>query len=681
MGNNVYDDSSITQLKGAERVRLRPAAILGSNGLEGAKHTVIEIIGNATDEKLAGYGDKLDIKYDDAGYITVRDYGRGVPLGWNEKENNWNYFLIYEELYAGGKYSSNKEVLEDIEARNAWDNFRIEDYNYLVSIGLNGLGAASTQFTSEHFDVISYRDGKASHMAFHKGCHSLEELEIFDTDEPNGTYICWKPDDEVFTDTKIPAKWFEKLCKSLAYVSGFNVTFEYKGNVTEYPASSIADVLKNETGESLYTHAFKHVRDAEDDICICDAEVAIGPEGKKNEFYHNRVEVSGGSHTSGFNSGLYAFFAKISRDTGVKIKEVDYANNLSIIISTLANKASMRNQTKDSIDDYWILNFLSDTVYGMLVSAHEKGVPWVLDIVERVIQNANNRIAVQEMSKNMREIETTTKRHKVSHKFSTCRSYENRKSEETEFLIVEGDSAGGAVLRARDSRFQCLLPIRGKSLNVYKASIAKLIANKEILDIISVLGCGIDLDIEGYTGFNLDNLRVGKVIFCADADVDGWHINMLLLLIFFKLFPQLLYQGRIYIALPPLYIVNLSDGNTVYCMNEEELDEAREKYGSKIRSIDRFKGLGEMDKEVLWNSTLNPQTRNLKQIKIESNDMDIYDTLEVLFGKSTERRKQAILGSMLGTDYEETLSDMESIADMIEQMNMNDDLEIEEVGY
>lgn len=676
-----YDDNSITQLKGAERVRLRPAAILGSNGLEGAKHTVIEIIGNATDEKLAGYGDKLYIRYDDNGYITVRDYGRGVPLGWNEKENNWNYFLIYEELYAGGKYSSNKEVLEDIEEKDDWDNFRIEDYNYLVSIGLNGLGAASTQFTSESFDVISYRDGKASHMAFRKGYHSLEELEVFDTDEPNGTYICWKPDDEVFTDTDIPAKWFEKLCKSLAYVSGFNVTFEYKGNITEYNASTISDVMKNETGESLYSHAFKHVRDAENDICICDAEIAIGPEGKKNEFYHNRVEVSGGAHTTGFNSGLYDFFALISKNVGVKIREVDYANTISIIISTLANKASMRNQTKDSIDDSWIMDFIRTTVYNMMSTAYDKGTPWVTEVVDKVVQNANNRIAVQEMSKNMREIETTTRRHKVSQKFITCRSYEDKKFEETEFLIVEGDSAGGAVLHARDSRYQCLMPIRGKSLNVYKATISKLIANREILDMISVLGCGIDLDIEGYTGFNMENLRVGKVIFCADADVDGLHINMLLTLIFIKLFPQLLIDGRVYVALPPLYIVNLKDGKFRYCMDEDELSQVRNELGSQIRSIDRFKGLGEMNKDALWESTLNPQTRRLKQLKIESNDMDMYDTLEVLFGKSTDRRKQAILGTMLGTDYEETLSEMDSIADIIESMNMNEDLEVEEVTY
>lgn len=676
-----YDDNSITQLKGAERVRLRPAAILGSNGLEGAKHTVIEIIGNATDEKLAGYGDKLYIRYDDNGYITVRDYGRGVPLGWNEKENNWNYFLIYEELYAGGKYSSNKEVLEDIEEKDDWDNFRIEDYNYLVSIGLNGLGAASTQFTSESFDVISYRDGKASHMAFRKGYHSLEELEVFDTDEPNGTYICWKPDDEVFTDTDIPAKWFEKLCKSLAYVSGFNVTFEYKGNITEYNASTISDVMKNETGESLYSHAFKHVRDAENDICICDAEIAIGPEGKKNEFYHNRVEVSGGAHTTGFNSGLYDFFALISKNVGVKIREVDYANTISIIISTLANKASMRNQTKDSIDDSWIMDFIRTTVYNMMSTAYDKGTPWVTEVVDKVVQNANNRIAVQEMSKNMREIETTTRRHKVSQKFITCRSYEDKKFEETEFLIVEGDSAGGAVLHARDSRYQCLMPIRGKSLNVYKATISKLIANREILDMISVLGCGIDLDIEGYTGFNMENIRVGKVIFCADADVDGLHINMLLTLIFIKLFPQLLIDGRVYVALPPLYIVNLKDGKFRYCMDEDELSQVRNELGSQIRSIDRFKGLGEMNKDALWESTLNPQTRRLKQLKIESNDMDMYDTLEVLFGKSTDRRKQAILGTMLGTDYEETLSEMDSIADIIESMNMNEDLEVEEVTY
>jgi len=220
MGTNTYDDSSISQLKGADRVRLRPEALLGSRGVDGAIHTIQEIIGNSTDERLSGYGDRIDIHYHRDGSISVRDYGRGVPLGWNEKEKNWNYILIYCDLYAGGKYSDNQEILKGIDANDAWKDFRMIDYPYLISIGLNGLGAACAQYTSEFFTVKSYRDGIMSQMDFKKGKPVLDNLITESTNEQNGTYILWKPDSEVFSDINIPDRWFEDTAKALAFVSG-----------------------------------------------------------------------------------------------------------------------------------------------------------------------------------------------------------------------------------------------------------------------------------------------------------------------------------------------------------------------------------------------------------------------------------------------------------------------------
>lgn len=674
-----YGNDSITQLKGADRLRLRPEALLGSKGIDGAQHTVHEIVGNATDERLAGYGDKIEIGYHEDGSISVRDYGRGVPLGWNEKEQNWNYFLIFEELYAGGKYSKNMDVLRQIDA-GGWNNFRLQDYPYLITIGLNGLGAASTQFTSEFFTVISYRDGKASRMDFKKGVHCYDELKVSATKEPNGTYIHWKPDREVFTDVDIPVKWFEKLCRSLAYISGFEVIFNNRGVEEVYHASSIGDVLKEAVGNSATAHDFHHIVDGEGDICICDADIAIGPKGKGSEYFHNRVEVNGGSHSLGYFSALSDFFLFISGKEGIKIRESDYSGKFSCIISTLANKSSLRNQTKDSIDDIWIMQFLRTTIYNMLRREEERGTPWLEEIIQEVVTDAKNRIAVAEMSKNLREVQQATKRHKVSHKFSTCRSYEEGKASETEFLIVEGDSAGGQVIASRDSRFQCILPIRGKSLNVYKANIAQLVANREIRDIISILGCGVDLGIDDFDSFNLNKLKVGKVIFCADADSDGKHINMLLMLIFIKLFPELLYNGNVYMAETPLYIINKADGTSEYCMDNAELEVKRKEIGEgNIASIDRFKGLGEVDKEILWDSTLNPATRRLRQIKIDRGDTDMYETLEVLFGKSTFQRKKVILGGMLGTDFDETMDEMLSVSEYIDGLGLNEGLEVEEI--
>lgn len=678
-----YDDNSISQLKGADRVRLRPEALLGSRGVDGAIHTIQEIIGNATDERLSGYGNKLDISYYEDGSISIRDYGRGVPLGWNEKEKNWNYILIYCDLYAGGKYSDNQEILKGIDERDDWKSFRMVDYPYLISIGLNGLGAACAQYTSEFFTVKSYRDGVMSRMDFKKGKPDLSELVVENTTEPNGTYVHWKPDNEVFSDIDIPDKWFENTAKALSFVSGFEVNLNIRGIKKIYNISNIESEMKNSVGSCAYGHDFMHIVDNEGDVCICDVEIALGKGGRHTDFYHNKVSVRGGAHSQGVYTALLKFFYDIGNKNGIKITERDYAGKLSIIVSTLANKSSLRNQTKDSIDDSWIADFISDTIYDILSKEYNKAVQWVLDIVDDVLSSARNRIALAEMSKSLREVQKATTKHKASNKFVTCRSYEDGKRvAETEFLIVEGDSAGGNVVNARNSDYQCLLKIRGKSLNVFKAPLPKLMANREILDMISILGCGVDLGIDEFESFDINKLKVGKVIFCSDADVDGLHIRVLLFIIIYKLFPKLLSNGNIYVAETPLYVVNKKNGESVYCMNNEELENVQKEIGSgNIRTIDRFKGLGECDPDVLWNTTLNPETRSLRQIKVDPNDMDIYDALEVLFGKSSDMRKRAILGSMLGTDFDDTMESIDEMIGYIDNLDLNGNLEVEEVEY
>ena len=661
-----YDDNSIDQLLGAERVRKRPEALLGSKGIDGARHGVYEIVGNASDEQLAGFGNKLDIALYEDGSVSVRDYGRGVPLGWNEKIKNWNYYLIYEELYAGGKYDDNQEYLRTV---TDWANFKVTDVPYLFKVGLNGLGAAATQCTSEYCIVESYRDGVMRRMDYKKGEHCLDALIEEKTDQPNGTFVRWKPDATVFSDVNIGAKWLDKLCKSLSYVAGFDVTFNNVGVVKNYKGSNIEEEMRNSTGVSVLASNFTHEVDSVGDICICFANVALGKGGRGSEFFHNKVEVRGGVHAEAVSNAQFNFFSEVFKKRGLRVTTSDYSGKISFIVSALSNKVSYRGQTKDSLDDGYVYRCISEAIYNTFQTELAKGSKWLMDVIDEIESSIQNRLAVAEISKNLKNVGKASKKGKASEKFRTCEEY-GKNPDKVEFWIMEGDSAGNSFKYARDQKYQCFLTIRGKSLNVFKAKLERLIANKEIRDIISILGCGVELGIDDFESFDISKLRVSKIIFCSDADVDGKHIRMLLFLIFYKLFPQLLVNGNVYIALTPLHVINLKNDTSVYCMTDEERNQKIEEIGmGNIKSIDRFKGLGEVNADQLWDTTVNPETRTLIPLKIDQNDTDIYDVLECFFGKSTDRRKKAILGNMLGSDYDEV---MESIDEMIEYVNSLD---------
>lgn len=678
--NDTYGDESIDVLEGAQRVRQNPQNFLGSRGLDGAKHTLIEIVGNATDERLAGFGDDLIITYGEDGSLAVRDFGRGVPLGFNKKKGKWNYFLIYEELFAGAKYNDNQAILHDIDDRNAWKSFDFRKYPYMISIGMNGVGGACTQYTSKYFDVISYRDGKASRMYYENGIHVLDELEITDTTEPNGTYVHWKPDDRVFDDVDIPVKWVEGLCKNLAMTSGFNVTFidERKGSKVVYEGKTTLEAMKEACGVAVVNKFFHHTVDERGDVCICEATAVMGNSDYQTKYFNNMIEIHGGSHSSGLSSALFEFFRRISVEQGVKIRDVDYAGKFSFIISTLNNKMSLKGQTKDSLDDAYIQYTIYTCVLNMLEYEKSKGTKWVMDIVDETVYACQLRMAQEELIKNHREIEKNIKKIKASDKFAPSRSYSNGDAERSELIIVEGDSAGGRAKTARDYDYQCIMSIRGKSLNVYKASVEKLLENREIRDLIAALGCGIDLGVDGFESFSIENLKVSNIYFLPDADIDGRHISILLFLIFYKLFPELLYNGRVFVIDTPLYIINLKNGDPIFCMSQKEMEEKKLEAGANFDSVDRFKGLGEADAETLWNTTLNPENRITRQLKIERGDTDLIDVLELLFGKSTDRRKRIILGSLI-EDFDAVLEGRESVEDFLEGLNLNEGyLEVEE---
>lgn len=708
----VYDDSSIDQLKGAIRIRKRPASMLGSSGLAGARHGFTEIYGNALDEHSAGYGNRLDVKYYSDGSVSLRDYGRGVPLGWNNKDSvkNWNWHVIYNELYGGGKYETNQEELKKV---TDWSNFDPTAYNYLFSVGLNGLGAASTQYTSEFFEVRSYRDGKCTSRSFERGIPLVdgkpfdmfsatqEEIEaipeeVHDTDEPNGTFIHWKPDDTVFDDVNIGGDWLLETCRDVAGVAGIELHFENEvtGEDLVIEAGTLNDIVIDHAGNSLIsdedgnpyiieTNNFGHGKtkvEGEDFVWVCTCDIAFGLTKSEvpHSCYHNSVKMISGRQYEAVQDAISAFMIEIGKAHGVKIDKKDYQDAFFVAVSTYSNYASFRNQTKDAVDDMFIYSLVKNTLYDKLQIEYGKGNEAILGVVKRVVDEAVARIQTEELRTIARKA-AKVKKEKAPEKFVSCDAYEAKKYDEVELWITEGDSAKGAVKNARNSEFQAVYPIRGKGLNVAKAGIKKVLANKEIREIFSILGTGFDLDIKGEKFFNLDDLKVGKIIIATDADEDGYQIRVLLFLTFYLLAPQLILNNKVFIAETPRFGIDLNDGTRVYARNDEARDALIKEYGSRITHIGRYKGLGEVNKEILRETTVHPDTRTLIPVNCDFNNQVERDLIDALFGADKFNQRKAIISTVLGADVSDMLDDNALLIGEIENSDIDDGIDYETV--
>lgn len=664
-----YGNDSITALDDIESVRRFPRIYLGTNGVEGAKHTAIEIIGNALDEVSNGYGDKLEVSYSSDNSVRVRDYGRGVPMGWNSAEEAWNWYLIFGRTYAGGKYADPQEILRSI---TDWESFSFDQYDNLATVGTHGVGAAATQLTSEWFKVTSYRDGEATTMTFDKGIATTDEATVVPTSEPNGTLIEWVPDPEVFTaGSKIPEKWLREMCFGVSIVAGITVEFTGTDGETDvYKATSPEEFVAENT-EAVASGRALLPTNVAGEVKVAEAVVALGPSSDSmNEplFYVNKIEVQRGTPIDGFERSVSSFFNSYGSGEGVRLKADDFAGLITGIVNVQATKPDYgEGQTKKVVESEWIGAAVAKAVREVLESEQAKGTAWLDDLLDIARQRAELRIEHETLKIRVREVTKAIKRSgTLPEKFVSCRDYEKKHYDRVELWIAEGDSAKGSLVEARDATTQAIYPVRGKSLNLFKASIDQILKNREVLDLIQILGAGVDLGAgldDDFDKFDLSKLRVGRVVIASDADKDGLHIRMLLTVLIWRLFPEIVKQGMLYVAESPLYQANVG-GKHHYMYNDRQLREFREDYPSAL--VSRNKGLGEVNPDVLSESTMHPDTRRLVRIQFDPTEPEVLDVFGVLFGNDTNTRKSRILDALLG--------DGVSFAELQGMVNTNDSI-------
>lgn len=677
-----YDIDSLDGLEGAEAIRKRPASMLGSGGLDGAKHTFIEIIGNALDEVSSGFCDKIVVKYDrNDGSLVVRDYGRGVPMTWSEKKQTYGWDLVYNRLYSGGKLADPKTRLIGF---TDWDNFSFDNYSYLASVGLNGVGAACSQFTSEFFHVISYRDGQEYEMYFEGGYPAWNEMKVREQSEPNGTYIHWKPDAKVFSNVDITFAWIKQNCEGISYVSGVDVHLFDGDKEYVYKASDIKTHLEQKLGSYVASTKYLHHEEEKDKegnvtgVLVCEAEVAMGAKGAGTHFYNNQIAVRGGVHEEYSWGTIAKFFIDRAKEQGVKLIPSDVIGKCSYIVTTLANDKSYRGQTKDSIDNEYIGQAVGKACLTILETAWARSEGWVNHILKEAIVSAQVREASKLEESKIREISKAINKPVMPEKLTSCSALLDKKYKDVELFLVEGDSAGKNVVSARDGRTQAVLPLKGKSLNTEKSTLEKAMNNEEVKSLLNVIGAGMTVESEGYSLFDIDKSRVGKIIIMADADVDGSHIRTLLLTNLAKFTAPLLDAGVVYISISPKYKVHATGK---YYFSEEEFQEAKAS-GEVYGNFTRYKGLGEIDAEDLWETSLNPATRRLMQVKVDTSDPEFRNAIRVMSGSDATIRKQMILEELL-VDYDNHEEAMEVLAELYSVMDANQEEEVdyEEIYY
>ncbi|MGN1457157.1 MAG: type IIA DNA topoisomerase subunit B [Acutalibacteraceae bacterium] len=641
----VYGNESITSLKGADRVRKRPAVIFGSDGIEGCQHSAFEILSNSIDEAREGYGKEIIItKYEDHS-IEIEDFGRGIPVDFNKNENRYNWELVFCELYAGGKYNNS------------------EAENYEFSLGLNGLGLCSTQYSSEYMDVDIRRDGTRFTLHFEHGENvgGLKREQY--TGRKTGTKIHWKPDLQVFTDINIPDEYFIDTIKRQAIVNaGINFVFRTQKNgkfeTQEFKYDDgIVDHVKELVGEDAISQVQswqteKMVRDRDDKPeykVKINISMAFSNKVSTSEYYHNSswLEYGGAPEKAVKNAFVYQIDSYLKQNgkytkNESKINFDDVKDCLVIVISSFSSVTSYENQTKKAITNKGIQDAMTEYLRHQLEVYFIENRLDAEKIAAQVLINKRSRESAEKTRLNIKK--TLAGNMDITGrvaKFVDCRS---KDKSERELFIVEGDSALGACKQARNPDFQAIIPIRGKILNCLKADYDKIFKSEIITDLLKVLGCGVEVKSKAnkdLASFDLNLLRWNKIIFCTDADVDGFQIRTLLLTMIYRLTPTLINEGKVFIAESPLYEINTKD-EVYFAYTEAEKEEFIQKIGNQKFTIQRSKGLGENEPDMMSLTTMNPSTRRL--IKIMPDDAQkTSEMFDILLGDNLSGRKDYIV--------------------------------------
>ncbi len=648
---NTYDNESISALKGADRVRKRPAVIFGSDGLEGCQHSIFEILSNSIDEAREGFGKRIVItRYSDQS-VEVEDFGRGIPVDFNSRENRYNWELVFCELYAGGKYNN------------------ADSESYEFSLGLNGLGLCATQYSSEYMDVEVYRDGFKYTLHFEHGENVGGLKKEPTTKKATGSRIRWRPDLQVFTDIDVPLSYYQDIIKRQAIVNE-GLTFLLRDQVgrkfEEYTylyERGIADHVEELAGDNAMTsvqvwQTERQGRDrADKPEYKVKINVALAFSNKVNvaEYYHNSSWLEyGGAPEKAVRSAFVSQIDAYLKQNGKykqgesKISFQDVADCLIIVISSFSTRTSYENQTKKAITNRFIQEAMTEFLRHQLEIYFIENPLDAEKIAAQVLVNKRSREEAEKLRiSSKKKLSGNLDLSNRVEKFVDCRS---RDVGVRELYIVEGDSALGACKQARDPDFQAIIPVRGKILNCLKADYNRIFKNDIITDLCKVLGCGVEVHTKAnkdFSSFDLGSLRWNKVIICTDADVDGFQIRTLILTMLYRLMPTLIEEGKVFIAESPLYEINTKD-QTYFAYTEQEKVKVLQEIGQERYTIQRSKGLGENEPEMMSLTTMNPATRRL--IKVEPDDaLETAAMFDLMLGDNLSGRKDYI--SQNGAQY------------------------------